>query len=194
MINLTKRLDKAMRVSAWAHEQQNQHRKGTDIPYAMHPFAAMLIASNVTDDEDILIACLLHDILEDVKSEIYSDSDMARDFGGRVVDIVKGVTKNDEIDSWKERSLAYLKHLENQASDEAVIVSASDKIHNLISILSDFDKIGSQIWLRFSTNNSEDQLWWYQEILKVIRIRQVPEELANQLSDLVDEAKKVLGK
>ena len=62
MINYTERLDKALRKAAWSHEQQGQHRKGSDIPYIIHPVGAMMIASNATDDEDILIACLMHDV------------------------------------------------------------------------------------------------------------------------------------
>lgn len=51
MINVTSRLDKAIRRAAWAHEQAGQHRKGTDVPYIVHPSGVMIIASNVTDDE-----------------------------------------------------------------------------------------------------------------------------------------------
>ena len=56
MINLSKRLDTALRTAAWAHEQAGQHRKGSDIPYIMHPFAVLLLATNFTEDEDTLRA------------------------------------------------------------------------------------------------------------------------------------------
>ena len=73
MINYTERLDKALKVSAWAHEQQKQHRKGTDIPYIIHPVGAMIEASNATEDEDTLISCLLHDILDPDWVRTYSE-------------------------------------------------------------------------------------------------------------------------
>ena len=171
MINYTPRLDRALRRSAWAHEQQGQHREGTDIPYIIHTVGAMVCASNATDDEDILIACLLHDVLEDVDSTIYSRQDMINEFGNRVVGIVDDVTKNSDLDNWRDQSSAYLNHLENHASDEAIIVSASDKIHNLLSTIEDYKIIGDKIWLRFSTKNRDDQIWWYQSILDVITRR-----------------------
>lgn len=102
----------------------------------------MLIASDVTDNEDILIACLLHDIIEDVGERIYSEADIRNDFGDRVVTIVKGVTKDSHEKDWRELSQAYLDHLEVKASDEAVIVSVCDKIHNLQSILIDYELYG----------------------------------------------------
>ena len=186
MISYTHRLDKAIRIAAWAHEQQLQHRKGTDIPYIIHPFGVMLIASNATDDEDVLIACLLHDVLEDVDTSIYDEQTMRADFGDRMVAIVKDVTKDDSVRDWHERSKAYLDHLENKASNEAVIVSASDKIHNLVSILVDYGIEGDNLWNRFSTKSSTDQLWWYESILAVITKRGISAELISQLAGQVE--------
>ncbi len=186
MINYTPRLDKALRRAAWAHEQAGQHRKGTDIPYIIHPVAVMMIASNVTSDEDILIACLMHDVLEDVDNHIYSQADMRSEFGDRVTEIVKDITKDGATTDWHERSKAYLNHLANKASDEAVIVSASDKIHNLLSIIEDYKEVGDDIWLRFSTKSRDDQIWWYTSILQVITERGAPEALRVKLREMLD--------
>ena len=186
MINYTNRLDIAMREAASAHEKQNHHRKGSDVPYIIHPFGVMVIASNVTKDEDVLIACLMHDVLEDVNASIYSESDMRKDFGDRVVAIVKDVTKDETKPDWRKRSEAYLYHLEHKASNEAVIVSAADKIHNLISILIDHSTHGDALWERFSTKSSADQLWWYESILEVIKKRKATKLLIDQLSSQVD--------
>lgn len=186
MINYSNRLDKAVRKAAWAHEQASQHRKGSDIPYIIHPFGVMVIASNATDDEDILIACLMHDVLEDVDSSIYSELQMCEDFGERVVSIVKDVTNDESLKDWGERSRAYLDHLEHKATDEAVIVSTADKIHNLLSILVDYETHGEELWARFTTKSSTDQLWWYQSILEVITKRGVPVELSDRLSGQVN--------
>lgn len=56
--------------------------------------------------------------------------------------------------------------LEHKASDEAVIVSASDKIHNLLSILTDHTTHGDDLWEHFTAKSSADQLWWYESILR----------------------------
>jgi len=194
MINYTSRLDKALRGAAWAHEQQQQHRKGSDIPYIIHPVGVMMIASNVTADEDVLIACLLHDVLEDVDTSIYGEVEMRHDFGDRVVSIVKDVTNDATKSDWHERSRAYLNHLEYEASDEAVIVSASDKIHNLLSVLADYDVHGDELWDRFSTKNSADQVWWYTAILNVITNRGVSVDLSNTLAEQIAALQAQLAK
>ena len=193
MIKYTKRLDDAIRKAAWAHEQAGQHRKGGDLPYIIHPIGVMMIASNVTENENVLIACLMHDILEDVSSSIYDEKDMREDFGDNVVAIVKDVTKDDSIDDWHERSRAYLEHLQNLASDEVVIVSTSDKIHNLLSILTDHETHGDDLWNRFTTKSAQDQLWYYKSILDVVKKRSVVKELSNQLAEQIETLEKRLA-
>ncbi len=184
-ISYTERLDNALIRAAWAHNKAKQYRKGTDIPYIIHPAGAMMIASSVTEDEDVLIACLLHDTLEDVDSSIYSEDDMRLEFGDRVTNIVLDVTKNLESKDWYEVSRLYLEHLENEASDEAVIVSLADKIHNLLSILRDYDSVGDSLWSRFATKSGKDQLWWYRSVLEVGRRRSAPSGLTERLADMV---------
>lgn len=190
MINYTKRLDKAIKVSAWAHEQQKQHRKGTDIPYIIHPFSVMMIAGNVTDDEDTLIGCLLHDILEDVDTAIYSEEDMREDFGKKVLEIVQGVSKDDSIEDWKQRSDSYLENL-TKARPESLIVCAADKIHNLKSMLIDYENIQDELWDKFSSDK-KSQLWWYESSLEIIRDRAPENELVVELQDLVDQLRRII--
>ncbi|MEO8863220.1 MAG: HD domain-containing protein [Candidatus Saccharimonadales bacterium] len=194
MINYTQRLDSAVRKAAWAHEQAKQHRKGSDVPYIIHPVGTMIIASGATDDEDTLIACLMHDVLEDVSANIYSESDMKQQFGENVVKIVKDVTKNDGIADWHDRSRAYLNHIEHEACDEAVIVSASDKIHNLLSVIADYEVSGDKLWDIFATKSSADQLWWYESILAVITARNVPTILSSRLAEQIETLKSMIKK
>lgn len=186
MINYTAKLDKAIRRSAWAHEQAGQHRKGTDLPYIIHPFGTMLIASNATQDEKTLIACLLHDILEDINPKIYGESEIESEFGSKILSIVKDVTNNNNP-NWYQKSEAYLNHISTKACDEAIIVCISDKIHNLSSVLYDYELVGDKIWQRFSTKNAKDQVWWYQSVFEVTKKRQAPSILLDQLEALIEK-------
>ncbi len=186
MIKLTERLEWAIRTSALAHREHK--RKGSNLPYIIHPYSVMLIASEATEDEDILIACLFHDIIEDVP-EYYPEDKMRQEFGDRVVDIVRGVTKDDGIADWNERSLAYLSHLEHESLPESVIVSAADKIHNLMSMISDYQEIGEKLWDKFHSSK-EEQLWWYKSVEELVS-RLLPE---SPLSDRLKECNDTLEK
>lgn len=177
------RLIQAINTAAWAH--RDHVRKGTDIPYVSHVVGVMHLVSQVTDDEDVLIAALFHDILEDVPEE-YSPQRMAEEFGDRVVELVRGVTKDSTLSSWQDRSDAYLAHL-RKADDGSVLISAADKLHNLLSIHADLDELGDELWARFNSGK-ERQLWWYRSVADLV-LERLPgnplgEELARQVARL----------
>ena len=194
MINYTNRLDSAVRRAAWAHEQQKQHRKNSDIPYIIHPFGVMLIASNYTEDEEVLIACLLHDVLEDVDNSIYNEFDMSLEFGDVVVSIVKNVTKDKDVKGWRDQSIAYLNNIKNNANNQTLIVCAADKMHNLQSTLIDHKACGNNIWQRFYTKSAADQLWWYESVLTIIVKRSDNKKLCADFESQVTKLRMVVNK
>ncbi|MEK7182016.1 MAG: HD domain-containing protein, partial [Patescibacteria group bacterium] len=61
---LTPQIDKAIQRATVLHH--GQERKGTGAPYIVHPYAVAFLLAHYTDDEDVIIAGLLHDVLEDV--------------------------------------------------------------------------------------------------------------------------------
>ena len=56
-------LDKAIIFATKAHS--GAKRKGTNVPYIVHPIEAAAIVSAMTDDQEIIAAAVLHDVLED---------------------------------------------------------------------------------------------------------------------------------
>ena len=89
---ISKKVNLALKVASKAH--RDQVRKGTDIPYISHPVAVALIIGEYTTDEDVIVAGILHDVLEDVRPSIYSEADMRGDFGDKITDIVKDVSED----------------------------------------------------------------------------------------------------
>ena len=176
------RLMRGIATASRAHD--GHYRKGSGVPYISHPMSVMLIAASVTNDEDVLLAALFHDILEDVPEE-YSAEQMEQDFGPRVLTLVQGVTKDDTLSGWQERADAYLAHLE-QAEEGSVLVSAADKLHNLLSILADHQAIGEELWLRFNSGK-ERQQWWYGAIYQVAQQRLPGNALVEELGFRVRE-------
>ena len=183
-------IDKALKLSTSLH--QGQFRKDEEqTPYSMHPVAVMSIASQYTEDEDVLVASLLHDVLEDVELPYAEKESLIRtEFGDRVLSIVQSVSEkkdplveSDEKETWKERKLAYLKGLEED-SEEALIVCAADKIHNLMSMASGFEKEGPTFWERFNSP-SDEKLWFYEEVLKTLR-KKTTNGIVNELEKWLD--------
>ncbi len=192
-MKLTQEIQQAINLASRLH--LGQVRKGdSGLPYISHPFSVAWILSNYTEDEDIIVAGILHDVLEDVKGYYYDD--MVRDFGERVAQIVKGVSEDkdpnvesDEKATWEERKSKYLANLKND-SDEALIVCAADKIHNLQSMISAYQEKGDALWDNFNSPK-EKKLWLYQEILKFMKGR-LNNPIVDELEEVYIQAEKSL--
>ena len=189
----TDRVNHALIVASRAHG--GEVRKGTDIPYVSHPVGVAMIASEYTDDEDTIVAALLHDILEDVSDQVYSLEDMQRDFGEKVVGIVKDVSEDKRVGEpekpWRERKEAYLEHLRTLSDIEPLLVSVADKIHNLMSILADHDTVGDIIWNRFNASK-EDEFWYYRELTEIASQKILPEALKTRCNMLFTRLEEIV--
>ncbi len=169
-MKLTPKIQKAINIATKLH--QGQMRKAGELPYIVHPFSVAWILSEYTDDEDVIAAAFLHDVLEDVPG--YYAEDMTRDFGERVTKIVQGVSEDkdpntEEEAPWLERKEKYLIRL-NAAGDESVMISAADKIHNLTAMYDAYKEIGPALWDRFNAP-SDKKIWFYKEVFKIVERR-----------------------
>ena len=135
----SKKLAKAVQFATIAHD--GAYRKGTKIPYVAHVIEAGLIAMTLTDDEDIIIAAILHDVVEDTSFKL---ADIEKPFGSRVAELVSHESEDkmhhiSASDSWKIRKEAFLNHLSNTPI-EAKIIYLSDKLSNMRLSIKTFDK------------------------------------------------------
>lgn len=149
---------------------RDEQREVTGLPYIVHLISVSYIASRLTDDEDVHIAALLHDVLEDVPSSKYSESDMRRDFGDRITDMVKTVSHDDDRYG---KQLAREKYLEQikTGSMEACMVSASDLLHNATDIVDSYQKMPEKVRDRFGGERAERRQWFWSERFKIIKNR-----------------------
>ena len=167
------KLSPALALAIEAH--QGQIRKSTQIPFISHPLAVASIALEFGASEDQAIAALLHDAIED--GGIKFANIIKGQFGDHVHDLVQGCTDGTPDHSgqkapWIERKTAYLKHLQ-EASDEVLLVSCSDKLHNARAIVSDLINEGPSVFERFSST-PEQTLWYYRQLANVFTNRKIP--------------------
>jgi (p)ppGpp synthase/HD superfamily hydrolase len=141
-----------------------QHRKGTAVPYVAHLLGVASLVLEAGGDEDLVIAALLHDVVEDCGGAPVL-KEVRRRFGKRVAHVVDGCTDTD-LDPkppWRERKENYLKHLRTADADTR-LVSAADKLHNVRSIVTAYREIGDRVWERFH-GKRDGTLWYYRTLL-----------------------------
>lgn len=153
------RIDDAIVFAAEAHS--GQVRKGTTIPYITHPFSVAMLLQEVGCGEDVVIAGLLHDTVED--TDVTLDDVKAR-YGERVAELVNAASEPNKAAPWKERKEHTIEFVANAPVDVKCL-SCADKLHNIRSILSDLEKQGCSLWERFNRGRDE-QLWYYTALLQ----------------------------
>ena len=167
---ITPRINEAIKLASRLH--RNQVRNDIEkTPYISHLVSVAMILSEVTDDEEVIIAGLMHDALEDVPD--YSYEQLVLDCGERVAQIVKHVTEpldaNKEMNEqlpWLARKEAYLEVLKT-GGIESAMVSSVDKIHNTDSFLEDIKREGDSFALTFGSSVL-NRLWFHEQVLAIV--------------------------
>jgi guanosine-3',5'-bis(diphosphate) 3'-pyrophosphohydrolase len=154
---MTERLDEAMRFAAECHG--GQVRRGSGTPYFEHVAAVALILDRAGFEEDVVIAGLLHDVVEDTAATL---DDVAGRFGAAVAEIVRHCSevKTDDAGNkrpWIDRKRDHLAALPD-APLPARAVFLADKLHNLLSIAVDL-RHGRPVWSQFHA--ARDLVLWY---------------------------------
>jgi (p)ppGpp synthase/HD superfamily hydrolase len=189
------RLDEALVLAAAVH--QVQVRKGTAVPYIIHPYQVALILDRHGWPEDVVVAGALHDVLEDAKCEnsefrqrlrtacpglIGAPDDeggfrralgehIREAFGGAVLEFVAHVTE----DKWSEQGMRRpwktrkLEQLETvkKAGREVAALKAADVVHNAQSIARDLRTMGASVMARFNAEPGEI-LWHYRSMAELV--------------------------
>jgi (p)ppGpp synthase/HD superfamily hydrolase len=141
-------------------QHHGQMRKGSGAPYITHPIAVASIVGQYGGDEDLAIAALLHDVMEDCG---VTRAQIAGRYGERVARIVDACTDTIEQPKppWRARKEAHIAKVRGQDGDVKLVVAA-DKMHNALTIIRDRRRasVGAAVWERF-TADREAVLWYY---------------------------------
>jgi (p)ppGpp synthase/HD superfamily hydrolase len=186
---LTDRFDRALLYATHIHGGQT--RKGTAVPYIAHLLAVAATVLEYGGSEDVAIAALLHDAVEDQGGEPRL-ADIRNRFGARVAEIV--LACSDSVvntsagqlkEDWHLRRARYVAHL-GSADKDALLVSLADKVHNARSILRDLRKpeVGEAVWGRFKGSKA-DTLAHYRQLARAFG-EYLPGQLAEELGEIVD--------
>ena len=193
---LTARFNEALVFTAELHARQT--RKGLErIPYIAHLLGVASLVIEAGGDEDMAIAALLHDAVEDQGG--YETLDLIREkFGKRVAQIVEGCSDafTKPKPPWCERKTSYIEHVREESDDEERLVSAADKLHNARSVVTDYRELGDEVFERFQ-GKKEGTIWYYRSLVQAFREarkrRPGSPELEKGTRRLVDELDRVVS-
>ena len=166
-------MDRAIVFATRAHS--GTYRKGTSIPYIVHPIEFAAIVSTMTADPDMIAAAVLHDVVEDTDATV---EEISFFFNERIARLVEAESENKRKDlppqeTWMVRKMETLEFLRTKADREAKILALADKLSNMRAIHRDQNTVGDKLWERFNEKDKSKHGWMYRQV-------------ANALSELSD--------
>jgi (p)ppGpp synthase/HD superfamily hydrolase len=197
-------LEAAARLAARGHYRQFRKRLPDDgsclagdaetlpadcIPYITHLMGTMGILAKMGASDVVLAAALLHDYLEDVPDPDGPET-IRRTVGQEVLDLVLEVTEvkrpdQDDITTWQLRKSEQLEKMAVMSTD-ALLIKTADLLHNLLSMLADFESATEDkaVWARLNAG-PERQLWYFTTALDAAGNRLGDHPLAHDLQRAV---------
>ena len=158
-------VSEAIAFAVKAHD--GMRRKKSELPYILHPMEAAVIVGTMTDDQSLIAAAVLHDVVEDANISI---EEIEEKFGSRVKELVESETEDKRADlppsvTWRIRKEESLRVLKNTDDIAVLILWLGDKLANMRSIYRHFKVEGVGMWQRFNQKDVDQQAWYYRSIV-----------------------------
>jgi len=176
----------AVRFAAEAHS--GQFRKGSRVPYLVHPLNVAKILLDHGYPDHLAVAGLLHDTVEDTDVTL---EEIQTIFGETVARLVEFATEPEKLWSWEKRKQHTLSIL-SSGDAPGLLLSIADKLDNIRSIRSDLELYGEEAWERFKRPR-EKQRWYYESMRRIFDARLVESPGAELAAKFRSEVEVVFG-
>ena len=160
-------VSEAIVFAAIAHD--GMRRKKSEAPYILHPMEAAVIVGTMSDDQSLIAAAALHDVVEDAGVTM---EEIEAKFGKRVRELVASETEDKRADlppadTWRVRKEESLAVLKNTADIGVLMVWLGDKLANMRAIYRDWKVEGDALWQKFNQKDANEQAWYYFSIVRL---------------------------
>ena len=180
----------ALALAAEAHRTQT--RKGSGIPFLVHPVQVSVILLRHGFQEDVVIAGLLHDVVEDTETPLRW---IEAEFGPAVAGMVAVLTEQKREDGverpWEVRKREALEALRRGGAD-AVAVKGADVIHNARSLAAQSRDQGGAVWDHYS-RGPDETLWYCRSVAAIARARLGEHALTKELEEAIADLEGALA-
>ena len=158
-------VSEAIVFSTQAHD--GMRRRKSEAPYVLHPMEVGVIVGTMTDDQEVIAAGVLHDVVEDAG---ISMEEIGERFGKRVMELVASETENKREDlppeeTWRIRKEESLEKLRTTDDMDVLRLWIGDKLSNIRAIYRDFLMEGNGVWDKFHQSDIHVQAWYYRSIM-----------------------------
>ena len=151
---------------------QGKVRKFKKVPYILHPMEVAQILSTMSDDQELIAAGMLHDVVEDTDGTM---EEIRKRFGERVAFLVACESENDypgedRRDTWKRRKEESLKVLRNSDDIGVQMLWLADKLANIRSLAQIYGENGEKLWGMLNQSDPAEHCWYYRSVAESLEL------------------------
>ena len=151
---------------------QGKIRKIKPVPFILHPLEVAHILSTMTDDQEIIAAGILHDIVEDTDGTL---GEIEKRFGERVAYLVSSESEEKYPDeapdvTWKRRKEESLQVLKNSHDTGVQMLWLADKLANIRSLSGAYSEKGEALWSELHQSDPKMQCWYYRSVAEAVEL------------------------
>ena len=152
---------------------QGKIRKFRGNPYILHPIEVAQILSTMTDDEEVITAGILHDIVESTDGTL---AEIEKRFGQRVAMLVDSDSEKDSAEenrslSWNRRKEESLLNLKNSRDIGVQMLWLADTLANIRSIAGVYSERGETLWGALNQSDPSAQRWYYRSVAEIVELQ-----------------------
>ena len=160
-------VSEAIKFAVSAHD--GMRRKKSGVPYILHPVEAAVIVGSMTDDQNVIAAAVLHDVVEDTDITL---EEIEAKFGKRIKELVSSETENKRenlppSETWRIRKEESLADLESTDDLGVLMLWIGDKLSNMRAIYREWKTEGDALWQNFNQKDPAEHAWYYRTIAKL---------------------------
>lgn len=138
-------------------------RKGTDMPYIVHPLEVMHVLLLMNASKALMAAGVLHDVVEDTDATLEL---IEKEFGKEIAALVESHTERHKEWEWEKRKIFAMEEERNHPK-EMKMLALADKLANIRATKRDLDTYGDELWKRFN-RGKDKQNWYYHSSVNVL--------------------------
>ena len=152
---------------------QGKVRKFKGVPFILHPMEVAQILATMTDDQEVIAAGMLHDVLEETDGTLM---ELEKRFGKRVAMLVASESENDypgedRRATWKRRKEETLKILKNSTDIGVRMLWLADKLANIRSLARIYSEVGEELWTKLHQTDPEEHRWYYRTVAESVELQ-----------------------
>ncbi len=163
-------LEEAIIYAVIMHQGKTRHY--TNAPFILHPLEVAQILSTMTEDQEVIAAGILHDIVEATDGTL---DEIEKRFGSRVAQMVSSETEEEYPEesmkeSWRRRKEGSLDNLKSSTDAGVKMLWLADKLANIRSLVRMYSEMGEAMWQEFNQNDPAMQLWYYKTVAESLEL------------------------